>query len=109
MDAQEKKMLTTAEIAAAVLGKGTSVLLVDLDGPMPSEEVREKAKAAGYVFCGTLTFKDGLASSKAESVDCLGPMSAAIGPFVDLVAEKLRARAADPLERWYQLPDTREN
>jgi len=111
MDAMQRLAFEADGGVMAVLGRGESYLLVDLDAPLP-QEVMDDAARRGYAFCGVLGIIGGKATAKCErdpQAACT-MLHAALG-FVALTADRLRSKPKDGFAAWMQrimeLPDAR--
>lgn len=102
---EQEQLVWDAQVAVAVLGKGTNILLVDMDELM-TEEARSFARIGGYEFAGVLGYHwDGRVESRCEANPeaiqlCL---HAAFG-FAEFVAKKIKkGDSLEFLERLWKL------
>jgi hypothetical protein len=108
MDAQQQ-LAWDAEFSAAVLGNAAGeVLIVDLDGALPSDIGPYKQR--GFTWCGVIGFQHGRCTANLEpTVEARACVAPASFQFAQLIAAKFKqsSEGAEWLKRLYSLPDTR--
>jgi hypothetical protein len=109
----QNRLVSEAQIAAAVVGKGTEFLLLFVDAPL-TESVRAEITQRGFTFAGILGYlPDGRCECKSEpDLAPLLTMSCAGLSFAIEVGKRLKAREGDEvlfLERLFALPSEGSN